>query len=172
MERFFDIAPIHKSLGLRKSAALLGLHALSGSDVTGSFSDRTSLSWKTFNAVNHDLPEALEKLGTTLFANCLPWWLFIKKAISRWKSSNYKSCSKFCSVKSSSSGTWVESRYETKPSQSYPHHSASDGYHAPVSCMDYNVWRSRTMWQLKDTEDVHECNELDIEWRRELWWRM
>ena len=64
--RVIDFAPITRALGRANLAVLTEFRALSGADITGSFSGKEKLScWKAFIEAE-DIINALGKLGTTL----------------------------------------------------------------------------------------------------------
>ena len=55
---------IYSSLGAEVCNALPGLHALSGADITGSFSGKAKKSWwNVFSNTTSDIMAALAKLG-------------------------------------------------------------------------------------------------------------
>ena len=59
------LRPIAQTLGRSRLAALPGLHAVSGADVTGSFANKGKLTWwKMFKDTNEATIDALSKLGT------------------------------------------------------------------------------------------------------------
>lgn len=67
MKGFAQIGSIYRALGPLKPCALPGQHALSGTDVTGSFAGKGKIKWwKAFNSASDTMIEALAKLGTTL----------------------------------------------------------------------------------------------------------
>jgi hypothetical protein len=58
--------PIHAALGDNKPAALTAFHALSGADVTGSFSGKGKVScWKVFDTASQQTLAGLATLGTS-----------------------------------------------------------------------------------------------------------
>ena len=66
MKKFIDLLPIYNALGPLKASALVGLHALSGADITGSFAHKGKPKWwKTFQSADNELLEALVQLGKT-----------------------------------------------------------------------------------------------------------
>jgi hypothetical protein len=103
--RIIKLSKVTDSLGPKKTSALLGLHALSGSDTTGTLSKKAKSSfWKVFNKADDDILEAVSKLGSlenfletdrlliekficqvyypgTNISNIgdLRWWMFTKK---------------------------------------------------------------------------------------------
>jgi hypothetical protein len=103
--RAIQLGPIYEILGPRKAAALPALHALSGSDNTGSFAGKGKHAfWKAFQDATDNIITALISLGATKKLNddtaasieqfiCtvylpqteiesvkkLRWWLFRKK---------------------------------------------------------------------------------------------
>ena len=103
--RVIELGPIQAALGDHKTVALPGLHAISGSDNTGSCAGKGKLSfWKAFKCANEASVTALESLGASAmptdetFASIeqficqvyltqtsisrvakLRWWLFKKK---------------------------------------------------------------------------------------------
>ena len=63
--RVIKLRPIAQTLGRSRLAALPGLHAVSGADVTGSFANKGKLTWwKMFKDANEATTDALSKLGT------------------------------------------------------------------------------------------------------------
>ena len=103
--RVIEIDEIYTKLGPQRAAALPGMHAISGADVTGSFSGKTKTAfWKRFMDANDRILQALSSLGRTFSLTddiyngleeyiCsvylkepkisklseLRWWLFSKK---------------------------------------------------------------------------------------------
>ena len=103
--RTIQLSQVYDALGHSKAAALPGLHALSGSDNTGSFAGKAKQSfWKAFESAGPNIVTALGCLGTNTglsAGNCaaieefickvyvpqtsitkvdeLRWWLFKKK---------------------------------------------------------------------------------------------
>jgi hypothetical protein len=66
IKREIFLQPIFDSLGPKRAAALPGLHALSGADVTGSFSGKAKTSfWKKFIEAEDCTLIALSSLGVT-----------------------------------------------------------------------------------------------------------
>ena len=59
-----NIQPVYNKLGHRRASAILGFHALTGSDMSGRFAGR-SKEWcsKVFMACDDDILNALESLG-------------------------------------------------------------------------------------------------------------
>lgn len=106
-KRKISIDLVYQALGEKKAEALLGMHSLSGSDTTGSFSGKSKTSfWKTFINASDRILKALASLGKTdIIENetytaleeyiCsvympklkiktlseLRWWLFTKKQV-------------------------------------------------------------------------------------------
>lgn len=63
---YVSLQPIYEALGPLKAAALPGLHALSGADITGAFLGKGKLTWwKAFNSASQDVLQALTELGTS-----------------------------------------------------------------------------------------------------------
>ena len=63
--RVIKLRPIAQTLGRSRLAALPGVHAVSGADVTGSFANKGKLTWwKMFKDTNEATIDALSKLGT------------------------------------------------------------------------------------------------------------
>lgn len=103
--RTIQLGPIVEALGQTRSAALPAFHAISGADVTGSFSGYAkTLCWQAFMKIEEDVARQIARLGTTtalpeevmeavekfvckLYApktsltsvKELRWWLFRKK---------------------------------------------------------------------------------------------
>lgn len=66
--REIELGAISSALGSSKLAALPAFHALSGADVTGSFSGKGKPAcWKVFKDADEDVVNALGCLGTTLY---------------------------------------------------------------------------------------------------------
>ena len=58
------VTKIYETLGCDRAAALPGLHAISGADVTGSFNGKAKTSfWKTFMVAPVNVMRALSALG-------------------------------------------------------------------------------------------------------------
>ena len=66
-QRTIQLGKIYEALGPLRAAALPGLHALSGSDNTGSFAGKGKHTfWKAFQAASDSIVSALASLGTTI----------------------------------------------------------------------------------------------------------
>jgi len=64
--RQIKVTKIYEKLGCDRAAALPGLHAISGADVTGSFNGKAKTSfWKTFMVAPVNVMRALPALGKT-----------------------------------------------------------------------------------------------------------
>ena len=64
LKRNIPVQPVYNKLGHRRASAILGFHALTGSDMSGRFAGR-SKEWcfKVFMACDDDILNALESLG-------------------------------------------------------------------------------------------------------------
>ena len=68
--RVIILKPIVQALGSTKVAALTGLHALSGADITGSFAGKGKAPWwKVFKEADGETITALANLGKESPAN-------------------------------------------------------------------------------------------------------
>lgn len=64
-QRMINLSKVTDSLGSNKTSALLGLHALSGSDTTGTLAKKAKTSfWNVFSKADDDILEAVSKLGS------------------------------------------------------------------------------------------------------------
>ena len=63
--RIIKLGAIYSALGGNKAAALPSFHALSGVDVTGSFSRKSKICWKVFNDASEKTLTGLAALGAT-----------------------------------------------------------------------------------------------------------
>ena len=64
-QRMINLSKVTDSLGPKKTSALLGLHALSGSDTTGTLAKKAKTSfWRVFSKADDDILEAVSKLGS------------------------------------------------------------------------------------------------------------
>ena len=65
-KKSLSLQTVHESFRIEKCNALPGLHALSGADVTGSFSGKGKRTWwNAFEKANTDVLLALGRLGHT-----------------------------------------------------------------------------------------------------------
>jgi len=64
LKKNISVCNIHNKLGQKRNSALLGLHALTGSDVSGRFAGKTKYwCFKAFMSCDDEILDALALLG-------------------------------------------------------------------------------------------------------------